>query len=127
MASNHESEIKYIGGPVGSQTPTRSVQTISAIAITTGPINKMFLQLTVKNQEHQKFKQQDALPTSLRKKSKKQSFRSIQLIDIFYCLFIYLQLRIFQRKHPIVKEHLYYTIANVFINYFIYYFLFFPF
>ena len=39
------------------------------------PPNKMFLQLTVKNQEHQKFKQQDAPPTSLRKKSKKQSFR----------------------------------------------------
>ena len=38
------------------------------------PPNKMFLQLTVKNQEHQKLKHQDALPTSLRKKSKKQSF-----------------------------------------------------
>ena len=46
------------------------------------PPNKMFLQLTVKNQEHQKFKHQDALSTSLRKKSKKQF-----PIYMFYCLF----------------------------------------
>lgn len=59
------------------------LSTHSSVPITTGPINKMFLQLTVKNQEHQKFKKSRCVVYFFEKEIEE----TIIPIDLFYCLF----------------------------------------
>ena len=59
------------------------LSTHSSVPITTGPIKKMFLQLTVKNQEHQKFKKSRCVVYFFEKEIEE----TIIPIDLFYCLF----------------------------------------